>query len=80
VTPAPIKRTGPSAQRRQDHRLGQELGSDVPVRGSWVDTPWFHRRTKEELVDFDGRPLFTTRKALTQPFELPNALAVGLGK
>jgi superfamily II DNA/RNA helicase len=35
-----------------------------------VESPWFHRRVKEELVGFDGRPLFTPRKALTQPFEL----------
>jgi SNF2 family DNA or RNA helicase len=34
------------------------------------DSPWFHRRIKEELVDFDGRPLFTTRRAITQPFDL----------
>jgi superfamily II DNA or RNA helicase len=38
-----------------------------------LDSPWFHRRIKEELVDFDGRPLFTPRKALTQPFELTRA-------
>lgn len=37
------------------------------------DSPWFHRRIKEELVDFDGRALFTPRKALTQPFELSQA-------
>ncbi|MGH2655926.1 MAG: helicase-related protein [Actinomycetota bacterium] len=34
------------------------------------DSPWFHRRIKEELVDFDGRPLLPPRLAVTQPFEL----------
>jgi superfamily II DNA or RNA helicase len=34
------------------------------------DSPWFSRRIKEELRDFDGRRLFTDRRAATQPFEL----------
>jgi superfamily II DNA or RNA helicase len=38
-----------------------------------ADSPWFHRRIKEELVDFDGRALFTPRTALTQPFDLSPA-------
>lgn len=33
-------------------------------------SPWFHRRIKEELKDFDGRPLFKKREVFTQPFEL----------
>jgi superfamily II DNA or RNA helicase len=37
------------------------------------DSPWFHRRIKEELVDFDNHALFTPRKAVTQPFELSGA-------
>jgi hypothetical protein len=44
---------------------------DMPVRGSWVDSPWFHRHTKEELVDFDGSAVVHNSEALTQPFELP---------
>jgi SNF2 family DNA or RNA helicase len=32
--------------------------------------PWFLRRMKEELRDFDGRLLFTKRHPVTQPFEL----------
>jgi len=34
------------------------------------DSPWFLRRIKEELVDFDGRKLFRDRIPLTIPFEL----------
>ena len=34
------------------------------------DSPWFLRRIKEELVDFDGRKLFKKRYAITVPFEL----------
>lgn len=33
-------------------------------------SPWFLRRMKEDLHDFDGRKLFTDRHAMTQPFEL----------
>jgi hypothetical protein len=43
----------------------------MPVRGGWVDSPWFHRHTKEELVDFDGSAVVHNSEALTQPFELP---------
>ena len=34
------------------------------------NSPWFLRRIKEELTDFDGRKLFTNRFAKTVPFEL----------
>jgi superfamily II DNA or RNA helicase len=34
------------------------------------DSPWFSRRIKEDLKDFDGRPLFTPRIATTVPFRL----------
>lgn len=32
--------------------------------------PWYLRRMKEDLRDFDGQLLFTKRHAVTQPFEL----------
>jgi superfamily II DNA or RNA helicase len=32
--------------------------------------PWYLRRMKEDLRDFDGRKLFTERHAVTQPFTL----------
>lgn len=35
--------------------------------------PWFLRRMKEELRDFDGRNLFTERHAVTVPFRLNEA-------
>jgi superfamily II DNA or RNA helicase len=34
------------------------------------DSPWFLRRIKEELKDFQGRKLFKERHAQTVPFEL----------
>ena len=34
------------------------------------DNPWFLRRMKEDLRDFEGRLLFTKRHAVTQPFAL----------
>jgi len=34
------------------------------------ESPWFSRRIKEELVDFDGRRLFTDRHAITMSFRL----------
>lgn len=34
------------------------------------DSPWFLRRIKEELRDFEGRKLFKERIAKTAPFEL----------
>ena len=34
------------------------------------DSPWFLRRIKEELKDFQGRKLFKDRHAKTVPFEL----------
>lgn len=46
-----------------DLNLDREM---ISLEGS----PWFHRRIKEELKDFDGRPLFKKREVFTQPFEL----------
>lgn len=37
------------------------------------DSPWFLRRMKEELRDFDGHPLFTERHPSTVRFELSRA-------
>ena len=37
------------------------------------NSPWFLRRIKEELKDFDGRKLFKERFAQTVPFELSPA-------
>lgn len=34
--------------------------------------PWYLRRMKEDLRDFDGRALFTKRHAYTEPFLLTN--------
>lgn len=34
------------------------------------DNPWYLRRMKEDLRDFEGRLLFTKRHAVTQPFAL----------
>lgn len=34
------------------------------------ESPWFSRRIKEDLQDFNGQPLFTPRVAVTIPFEL----------
>lgn len=51
----------------EDQFVGLALDRDlIQLEGN----PWFDRRIKEELVDFDGRPLFTKRRAVTQPFEL----------
>ncbi|MGL5872517.1 MAG: helicase-related protein [Xenococcaceae cyanobacterium] len=41
-----------------------------PEMLSLEDSPWFLRRIKEELKDFDGRKLFKERHAITVPFEL----------
>jgi SNF2 family DNA or RNA helicase len=46
-----------------DLNLDREM---ISLEGS----PWFHRRIKEELKDFDGKPLFKKRDVFTQPFEL----------
>lgn len=35
--------------------------------------PWLLRRMKEDLRDFDGKPLFSPRNVLTQPFDLSPA-------
>lgn len=37
---------------------------------SLQESPWFSRRIKEDLRDFDGHPLFTPRVAVTVPFDL----------
>ncbi len=63
------------------------LDADQFVDPHWVDqyselnkdllrldeSPWFLRRQKEELRDFEGRKLFTERHPLTVPFELSAA-------
>lgn len=41
-----------------------------PQMLSLEDSPWFLRRIKEELIDFDGRKLFRKRYPITVPFEL----------
>lgn len=41
----------------------------IPYQGS-TPSPWFLRRTKEELRNFEGEKLFTQRHAITVPFEL----------
>lgn len=51
----------------EDQFVGLELDREM-IRLD--ENPWFLRRIKEELRDFDGKPLFTTRHAITQPFEL----------
>jgi superfamily II DNA or RNA helicase len=51
----------------EDQFVGLDLDREMI---SLEDSPWFSRRIKEELKDFDGRPLFTKRRAITQPFEL----------
>jgi superfamily II DNA or RNA helicase len=46
-----------------------DLGRDrevIQLEGN----PWYLRRMKEDLRDFEGRKLFTERHALTQPFAL----------
>lgn len=44
----------------------------IPFQGN-MPSPWFLRRTKEELRTFDGEKLFTERNAITVPFELSPA-------
>ena len=44
-----------------------------PEMLSLEDSPWFLRRIKEELRDFEGRKLFKERIAKTAPFELSQA-------
>jgi superfamily II DNA or RNA helicase len=51
----------------EDQFVGLEIDRDMIQE---PDNPWFSRRIKEELRDFDGKPLFTQRHAVTQPFEL----------
>ncbi|MDQ6947140.1 MAG: DUF3883 domain-containing protein, partial [Actinomycetota bacterium] len=51
----------------EDQFVGLEIDRDMIQE---TDNPWFSRRIKEELRDFDGKPLFTQRHAITQPFEL----------
>ncbi len=43
-----------------------------PYQGT-TPSPWFLRRIKEELRNFDGEKLFTQRHAITVPFELSQA-------
>jgi superfamily II DNA or RNA helicase len=54
----------------EDQFVGLDLDREMIALD---ESPWFSRRIKEELRDFDGRPLFTRRTALTQPFELRSA-------
>src|SRR5581483_4588849 len=54
----------------EDQFVGLDLDRELI---SVEDSPWFSRRIKEELKDFDGRRLFTERRAITQPFELSPA-------
>jgi SNF2 family DNA or RNA helicase len=44
-----------------------------PEMLSMENSPWFLRRIKEELKDFEGRKLFKQRFAITVPFELSPA-------
>src|SRR5690606_36643979 len=44
----------------------------MPRQGA-AQSPWFLRRTKEELRSFDGQKQFTQRHAITVPFELSDA-------
>ena len=41
-----------------------------PEMLSLEDSPWFLRRIKEDLKDFEGRKLFKERHTITVPFEL----------
>ena len=41
-----------------------------PEMLSLDDSPWFLRRIKEDLKDFEGRKLFKERHTITVPFEL----------
>ena len=47
--------------------ISEELN---PEMLSLEDSPWFLRRIKEELKDFDGRKLFKERYPITVPFDL----------
>ena len=50
-----------------DQFIGGELNKELlRLDGS----PWFLRRMKEELRDFEGKKLFTERHPVTVPFEL----------
>lgn len=52
----------------------QFIANDVnPEILQMDDSPWFLRRIKEELRDFEGRRLFKERFAITVPFELSTA-------
>lgn len=44
-----------------------------PQMLSLDDSPWFLRRIKEELKDFEGRKLFKERYPITMPFDLSPA-------
>ena len=46
-----------------DQFVGLELDREMIAL---EDSPWFSRRIKEELKDFDGRRLFTERRAITR--------------
>jgi superfamily II DNA or RNA helicase len=51
----------------EDQFVGLDLDREMIAL---EDSPWFSRRIKEELKDFDGKRLFTERRAVTQPFDL----------
>jgi len=51
----------------EDQFVGLDVDRDLI---SLEESPWFSRRIKEDLRDFDGQPLFTPRVAVTVPFEL----------
>jgi superfamily II DNA or RNA helicase len=51
----------------EDQFVGLDLDREM-IR--LEESPWFLRRIKEHLRDFDGKPIFTQRRAVTQPFEL----------
>jgi len=44
-----------------------------PQMLSLEDSPWFLRRIKEELKDFNGQKLFKKRFSITVPFDLSPA-------
>src|SRR5439155_6191477 len=54
----------------EDQFVGLELDREMIAL---KDSPWFARRIKEDLRDFDGKRLFTSRRAITQPFELSSS-------
>jgi SNF2 family DNA or RNA helicase len=51
----------------EDQFVGLDLDRDLIAI---PDSPWFSRRIKEQLRDFDGNPLFTERTAITPPLWL----------